>query len=62
MLYGGEKYGEYHRLEWQKSSDLKSLRCLNEFDMFMMKLDQAYVKIYFDTEFESDEVFIEYEE
>lgn len=57
-----KKFNEKFNLEWRKSSDLKSLRHLNEFDMYMMKVNQAYLKIELDTESESDEIFIEYEE
>ncbi|WP_291566798.1 MULTISPECIES: hypothetical protein [unclassified Clostridium] len=62
MVSRWKKYNDTYRLDWEKKSDLRSLRCLNEFDMFMMKLDQAYSKIILDTEYESDEIFIEYEE
>lgn len=51
-----------HKLDWEKPADLKSLRYLNEFDMYMMKLDQAYVKVELDKYSDSDELFIEYEE
>ncbi len=60
-----ERYKEYNNkfnLEWRKESDLKSLRYLNKFDMYMMKVNQAYLKIELDTEYENDEIFIEYQE
>lgn len=57
-----KKYDKEYRLDWEKVSDLKSLRHLNEFDMYMMKLNQAYSKIILDTDSENNEIFIEYEE
>jgi predicted Holliday junction resolvase-like endonuclease len=62
MLTRWKKYDNYHRLDWNKASDLSSLRGLKEFDMYMMKLNQAYVKIQIDDECSSDEIFIEPEE
>ncbi len=62
MLKRWKKYDETHTLDWEKKSDLRSLRYLSEFDMFMMKLDQAYSKIILDTEYEGDEIFVENEE
>lgn len=61
MIKRWKKYDDNHTLDWEKKNDLRSLRYLNEFDMFVMKLDQAYSKIILDTECESDEIFIEYE-
>lgn len=57
-----KKYNNKFNLEWSKESDLKSLRYLNKFDMYMMKVNQAYLKIELDTEYENDEIFIEYQE
>lgn len=57
-----KEYDKHYTLRWKKTRDLESLRYLNVFDMFMMKVNQAYSKIELDTESESDEIYIEYEE
>ncbi|MCM0648669.1 hypothetical protein NBE98_09810 [Clostridium swellfunianum] len=63
MLTRWTKYdGDTYRLTYEKVSDLKSLRNLGKFDMYLMKLNQAYPKISIDDYSKSDEIFIEYEE
>ena len=62
MLTRWKKYDKEFRLEWKKTNDLKSLRYLNKFDMYMMNINQVYSKIELDEEFSNDEVFIEYQE
>lgn len=62
MLTRWKKYDKEFRLEWKKTNDLKSLKYLNKFDMYMMNINQVYSKIELDEEFSDDEVFIEYQE
>lgn len=59
MLTKWRKYDKQHKLSWDKVSDLKSLRHLDRFDMFMMKLNQAYVDVEIDDYDSCDEVFVE---
>jgi hypothetical protein len=62
MLTRWKKYDRGHKLEWKKTNELKSLRYLCIFDMFMMKVDQAYADIEIDEDCSSDEILIEHEE
>jgi len=62
MITRWKKYDKEFRLEWKKTSDLKSLRYLKKFDMYMMNINQTYSKIELDEEYSNDEVFIEYQE
>lgn len=62
MLTRWRKYDkDCHRLDFEKASDLKSLRGLREFDVYLMKLSQAYVKIQVDDYSSRDEIYIENE-
>lgn len=63
MLTRWRKYDkDCHRLDFEKASDLNSLRNLKEFDVYMIKLNQAYIKVQIDDYSRRDEIFIEYEE
>lgn len=61
MLRRWKKYDKEFTLDWDKKHELKSLRYLSEFDMFMMNIDQAYCKIEVDEKYDSEERMIEYE-
>jgi len=61
MLTRWKEIDKGHRLEWKKkASDLKSLRHLDKFDMFMMRVDQAYTKIEIDDQSSNDETLVEH--
>ena len=63
MLTKWKKYDKAHKLNWEKkTNDLNSLRHLDKFDMFMMKLDQAYADIDIDDTSNGDETLVEYRE
>lgn len=62
LLIRWKKYDKGHKLQWKKTTELNSLRGLDLFDMFMMKLDQAYADIEIDKDSSNDEHFIEYAE
>lgn len=43
-------------IDYKSSSDINTLRNLNEFEVYLMKLTQGYGKLVLDSEFERDEV------
>lgn len=43
-------------IDYKTASDLNSLRHLNEFEVYLMKLNQGYTRLILDSEFGSDEV------
>ena len=43
-------------IDYKTSSDLNGLRHLNSFEVFLMKLDQNFIRLEIDTHHESDEV------
>lgn len=57
-----KKYDTNYNLEYKNASDLNSLRHLNEFDMFLMRINQGYSNIELDSYGDSEDTFIEYEE
>jgi len=60
MLTKWKKYDSAHKLDWKKkTNDLNSLRRLDKFDMFMMKVEQAYTNIDIDDQSSSDETLVE---
>ncbi|WP_253200717.1 hypothetical protein [Clostridium sp. CF012] len=62
ILTRWKEFDKTHRLDWKKTNELSSLKHLNKFDMFMMKIDQAFSKIEIDDSSTNDEIFIEYKE
>ncbi|NFI04348.1 hypothetical protein FC959_08030 [Clostridium botulinum] len=56
-----KKYDTNYDLKYEKSADLNSLRNLNKFDMFLMKINQGYNNIELDSYGDSQDTFIEYE-
>lgn len=59
MITKWKEYDDNHRLDWDKKCNLKSLKFLNKFDMFMMNLDQACTDIILDKKYSDDELFVE---
>ena len=48
--------------DWSSYKTLISLRYLNDFDMLLLQVSQGYENIVLDSDGDSDEIFIEYEE
>lgn len=53
-----EKYSSNYKIP----CELNSLRHLNDFDMLLLQVSQGYENIVLDSDGDSDEIFIEYEE
>ncbi|MBS5946171.1 MAG: hypothetical protein KIB06_05780 [Peptoniphilus harei] len=53
-----EKYSS----NYKRPCELNSLRHLNDFDMLLLQVSQGYENIVLDSDGDSDEIFIEYEE
>ncbi len=53
-----EKYSS----NYKRPCELNSLRYLNDFDMLLLQVSQGYENIVLDSDGDSDEIFIEYEE
>ena len=47
---------------YMKTTDLRGLRYLNDFDILMMRVSEGYDNIILDSEGDSTDIFIEYEE
>ena len=57
-----DRKGELWKIDFNKISDIQSLRRLNQFEILLMRLVQNYVELEIDTkDFEEDEVEVEAE-
>jgi len=56
--YKGDKKGNQWSIEYDSKSlqDIKSLRCLNDFEILLIRLDQAGTKLIMDTDSANDEI------
>lgn len=55
-----ESRNEKYTLRYKGPRDINSLRYLNEFEVFLMKISQGYDNVILDVESDTEEIFIEY--
>lgn len=56
-----ESRNEKYTLRYKGPRDINSLRYLNEFEVFLMKISQGYDNVILDVESDTEEIFIEYQ-
>lgn len=57
-----DKNDDEYTSNYTKTTDLRSLRYLNDFEIFMIRVSEGYKNIVIDSFGDSEEIFIEYEE